>query len=656
MKFKGTDRNVGIVLAVILCASFAFGAFSPLTTGVAHASTASSSPAAPLSAPVRGLAPLEHPAPAAFHYGDLTIGPANSPYVISPSTNGGSSQYYQQGNVTVLPGGVLDVENISFDMVQYIGSSGTVSERVANLFNFSVEGIVYFNGSILTTDVNVLDAYAKLTLNISNGGSVVANDSQLLFPGWILVSGPASHLYANSTTIGPNPAIPSLSEDATLRADTSFGPSLIATDEATVDLFGSRWTGTYGNNESSYAAGVGLQNLSNVDVASGAGHNWTAFQFAINPVPEALAEALGYNSMSAGNLSIGYKVAANVTAPTGNALWIGTKSYPLGPISFPDKAQSLTIPLPADYIAAIDSIGVRTFLQDSGEFGTSSQLNLSLGVVDGGTNVTGVNISLTPSFPYNQVVVDSTFTAADSFLSLNWNATPSENITSSTAWGSHKLILSGGATAYLANDSVSGGFDTVFENQSVIIPTDAASNAYFYRWAEFNVTSPAFGPIPGVRVSVFSGDSEPDSANATTTEYNDLSAVDPDLATYDQRVTAADGGGTNVSNNAGSVSLLLLSSTLSWVDLPDGEFVGTYHVATVIPGLGSGASKWFSASLTPYPQGMSPSEPNTFPTVPYTNYEAQLTIPAVNLAVNGVTISNATVAIGQQLNLSASIE
>ncbi|MCI4335556.1 MAG: hypothetical protein L3K04_08035, partial [Thermoplasmata archaeon] len=119
-----------------------------------------------------------HVTPSATH-GDLIVGPSNSPYVLSPTTTG-STTYFEQGNITVQPGGSLYVDYLTLYFVQFIATNGTVGQRAAHLYNFTDQGLVVFANSTLTTDVGVLNPYTPLNLQITNGGAFVAAQSKLL--------------------------------------------------------------------------------------------------------------------------------------------------------------------------------------------------------------------------------------------------------------------------------------------------------------------------------------------------------------------------------------------------------------------------------------------------------------------------------------------
>ena len=182
-------------------------------------------------------------------------------------------------------------------------------------------------------------------------------------------------------------------------------------------------------------------------------------------------------------------------------------------------------------------------------------------------------ISLLPSVDYNVMFsgVGSTLNSIDTSLGLNWNLLPA-NSTSQThplPWGSNKLLLTDGAVAYLANDTVLAPLPGVF-SISAVLP-DAASQAYFYRWAQFNLTGRGgFLPIPDAQVKVYYAYSTIQADNATANALNDLASSNPEIWGYVQYRDAQHGvQAYGESNVVGRAAVLLASSNLTGPTLPD---------------------------------------------------------------------------------------
>jgi RNA polymerase subunit RPABC4/transcription elongation factor Spt4 len=601
-------------------------------------------------------------------HGDLIVNASNSPYVLSPATTGVTT-YYEEGNITVLPGGILDVRNLTLSFLEFITDSGNAGQRASHLYNFTVEGLAVFNDSVLTTTTSVLNAYVKLTVNVTDGGTLVADTSTFAFPGFVDVSGGTSRFFANSSYILPNENVPALKENQSLLHDTSFSPALSVNDGARVTLLQSSWLDYYADNVSQVGqAGANLTNLTVPAVHHFLNlTNYTWGQLVMpTPLPSSEALALGYPSIGSGSILFRYQDpgAASVVGSASHITFLGTNYAFTSPIVFPSTPANVTLsyllPLPASFLAAVNQKGILSLLQSTGQFGTAPSLSLAMINASGLLEPIALHMLLVPNYPFNMLVNNgSTVTAADSTLDLNWNALPGtpvdQGVIPPEPWNSNKMMLSGNSSAYFANVSLPTSFETVFDNQSVVVPTDALSHAYIFRWGSIQALSGAFGPIPNVHVVAFSAYNASDSNNATVGRLNNLSSSDPDLDQYlvgwvnDHHVSYG------VTDAQGNALFLLASSVVTSASLPTGSFVGSYHFGTVLPGGGPNSTVWQYGSLTPYPLGMSPSSTDQLPIAQYPNYRAELQIGGITVSVNNVTVANDTIAIGQYLTLTVPI-
>ncbi|HTT26139.1 MAG TPA: zinc ribbon domain-containing protein, partial [Thermoplasmata archaeon] len=192
-----------------------------------------------------------------------------------------------------------------------------------------------------------------------------------------------------------------------------------------------------------------------------------------------------------------------------------------------------------------------------------------------------------------------------------------------------------------------------FWNDSAILP-DASSSAIFYRWFDVGVSGAGNATAPGAQVTAFYGLNNNQGDNATATALNALGTANPALAQYVSEQDAARGvSAYGVSDVTGVATLLLASTLLAQATLPDGTYLGGYHLAVAIPGLANG-TQWISGSVAPYPLKMDPATHDlengsvVFPT-----YAPQLTVSSSSVLVEGALVANDTVAIGQNLTIQA---
>jgi RNA polymerase subunit RPABC4/transcription elongation factor Spt4 len=606
-----------------------------------------------------------HPAarvvPAATLHGDLVVDAANSPYLISPTTSAGSV-YVQEGNITVLAGGTLIVDHESLQFLQFISNTGTLAGRYSHIFTFDVQGKATFENSSLTTDSSLLNAYSKLTVNVSGGGALTLINSTFEFPGWLNVYGTSSSFTANQSTIRGTATLPTQVENMSLVGDNLWAPVLSVAGGAAAVFDNSSYLDTYKDNSSHYGA-LGPLPLESFGVSIDSGHGYTVLGFNYPTDSENLSRALMYPSFLGGTFDLYYNTNTTQTS-TGNSLNILGTVYPLGPILFNAAATHVAIAVPADAIAAVNAVGPMGWLESTGAFDDPATTGWTVGPTNSinPVNFTLMELSLTPDAQFNITVTGggTTLTAADSVLDLNWNLTPGgpfPGTVAPTPWGSNKLELTDGATAFLANITIVQPKTTVFWNDSAILP-DASSTAYLYRWAEVPVEAAGGVPVIDAQLTAFYSYDSSQTNNATATSLNTLGSVSPALAAYaawwDSQHGVASYGSTNVQ---GDGFLLLADGVLQQSTLPDGVFLGGYHVAVRLAGLsGADGVQWGYAALTAYPGGMTPATADEGLPVSYNNYLPDVSIGTINLLLDDAPATNVTVDIGSTLNVQATID
>ncbi|MGA7846600.1 MAG: zinc ribbon domain-containing protein, partial [Thermoplasmata archaeon] len=633
---------VAFVLGILVLSSLAL--LVVIAPPAAHPSTAGSSPGGLRSA-------------ATYGHGDLIV-LAGQTVVLTPGTTG-SSTYYEAGNISVHAGGKLIIENLTIDWVQFIGTSGTIAQRLANVFWFSDAGTTTLYNSTITTDPYVLNAFAKLNVSVT-GELVVSAHSAFEFPGWVTVSAGGS-LFFNDSTSTNNPQITAGTVNSAIAYDEAWSPALQTVGGGQIFLGDSIVENYYADNYG--ANGVpGPQMVGNNETQT-PDYNWGGFGFA-PPVAEGIAQGYAWEKqpIASGILQIGYVTFASYTAPAGSTFSYQGTAYPLGSINFglAPGGTLIDVPLGASAIAAVNAAGgAAPFLQNSGQFGTASAESAAFNFGISDVNITSFQVILYPEFQFNITAsgAGSQITAADSTLGINFAAVPGTPVALGTPpptpWDSQKLLVSGGANAYLGNITVLGTPFQPFNDSSAVIPS-GTSQAYFYQWLKVPITG-GRNAIPvanGSTVPVYAGSNA--TLAATVLGLNDLASTDPILATYVSDALAARGLAPSVSGGEGVSWSMLLSTIVESSLLPTGQFVGVYNVTvTVPPGL-PGEVTTVAASLTPYPQVVTPGFPSTSPPAAFPNYEAILGLSSIQSLV--LSVANTTVAIGQTLVINATIQ
>ncbi|MCI4325408.1 MAG: zinc ribbon domain-containing protein [Thermoplasmata archaeon] len=631
-------------------------------------------PASPAGAsaafPVRSSAPsLAHAAvqPAAVTHGDLVVGPSNSPYVIAPGSSSHQT-YYQGGNVTVLPGGQLYIKQTTFEFVQYIGTTGTIGNRLGHLYTFNDQGSVWVQSSTITADLAVLNAYAKVSINVTAPGQMYVNSSGLQFAGAVSVYGLGAALWVNSSTLGRNPdnlELPNATNPANTATtnDSLYGPTLAVTGGGRLTLGASTESATYADNWSLSGSPQPnpLTDSFAASISSSQSGTFSAFTTASDPT--SLLQDTLYRTVTAGSITIGYNATVDEQATTNSITYTGTTS--LGTIVYGAADTQVTVALPAAAISEINALGVPAFFAAASSGGVS----VSLGTTNSATPValTLIQVNLVAGTSFNITVSGSgsTLTAVDSTLGINWYPVapfprPPTAPPVSQPWLSNKVIVSNGAHAFLGDlTTVVAPNPQNVTDISAVLP-DASSQAYFYRWMDIPVYGAGNQPVAGGSAVAYYAYDNNQANNATATALNNLATADPDLAGYvaawDAQNDVSTYGGTNPLT--GTASLLLLAGNLSYSTLQDGQFLGDYHVVVTVAGGRAGPPTWFTGSVSPYPTNMNPATgdvqaPTVFPLYrPALGASvASVTVGAANATLN----TNNTLAIGESTNFTVTI-
>lgn len=635
-------RSISVAVSVLIVALVIVGGLSLLTTAGRPSASDSSSHLTP------ALPPATH--------GDLVVGSGQT-FVIQPPL--GSPTYYQGGNITVQSGGTLIVENVTLSFVQFVSDTGTPMQRLSHLYQFVDAGTVNFYHSTLTTDVHVINAYAKLDLTVT--GHLTAWDSALAFPGWINVQGATAALTLNASAITGNPGVVGLREPAAILGDTMYAPAISVTGGAQLNSFASTIGSTYADNTlaNTYPQPIPLAVYS--QLLGGGDNNFSNLQTPSDSANLSQDWLYPNADFQTGTVSVTW-VNSNVTLngfATLNVWYDGTK-YVVAPLTFVKGGLGVfTFPLPPALLHAITQGGVLNYLNWTGDFGVGpSKIAIDLsGFAGPRVAIVSAILSIIPTLAYDLSVsgAGSKLSSIDSAFGLTFNPLPANSTSqvSPLPWNSNKLLLTGGARAYLANATVLSPQPGVFSTSAVL--PDATSEAFFYRWADFNLTGRGgILPIEGAQVSAFYAYTNNQANNATANSLNALSTANPQIWGYVEYWDSVHGYPSYASSNAAGVAAILLaSSNITAGTLPDGFFLGGYHIGISVPAVGVG-SHWFNWSVSPYPSGVArPSNgkagPDFGPVQQFASYFGAVNLGSVTVLANGA--ANTTVDIGQTLGV-----
>ncbi len=639
----GNRGAVAIVLGLLILSSLPFWSVG---TPAGAASVGLGGPAA---APP-GVPRLAAGVP--YGHGDLTV-TAGQTVLISPATTG-SSLYYQAGNISVQKGGRLIVKASTIIFVNFISNSGNVVQRLSHLFWFVDAGNTTLIGSNISTDPWVANAYTKLNVTVT-GKLVLTAGSALQFPGWVSVTSGGS-LYMNQSASTPNPLAGPQNVSVTILHDYLYSAGLSITSGGQVFLGGSRIVSYYSDPYTTWGI-PGPDIIGSGPVTTASSVTYSSFHLDA-PVAQSLAQAVAWPTAASGIVSIGY--ISNSTSTPGSAsvfTYSGTPdSLPMTTFPAAPLGGLLNLSLSPAMIATLNAAGTRAVLQNTGAFGTASTERLQINVSAATVTVLSSQVILVPPFLYNITADASTFTAADSYVGINFNPVPGTPLPSGTPsakpWNSQKLLLTSGANAFFANATTVQNFTSPFYNASAVLPSDT-SRAVFYQWLSVPIRG---GPnnIPVANGTVAPTYSGTNASNAAAVVYyNNLATADPILGTYVANWFASQGMSSGTSGVSGNALRMLVSTVLGAADLPTGQFVGVYNISVTVPPGGAGDVTDVTYSLTPYPQVVTPGQVVTSPTAYFKAYVASLALGAfVTLAEHQVSGS---VAIGQNLTVNVTI-
>jgi RNA polymerase subunit RPABC4/transcription elongation factor Spt4 len=601
-------------------------------------------------------------------HGDLTVGPSNSPYIIAPGSNS-QQVYYQGGNVTVLPGGQLYIEQTVFEFVQYIGSTGSVSSRLSHIYTFDDQGSVWLESSALTADLGVLNAFPKVTVNVSAPGQLYVNSSSLRFAGTLSVYGAGADAWLNSSVLEPNTEnalLPNTSVAANEVAtnDSLYSPTLSVLGGGQLTLAGTQESHTYADNWTQSGAPEPAPLTDAIGATIDSTHDGSFAAFATSSNPEALVRDALYRTVTAGSISVDYTATVDEQSTTGNA-FIDTGSANLGTVLYPAAGTESTITLPPAALAQINAEGVPAFLQSA----TSGGITVNLGVTNASAAVTlsQVQIDLVAGASFNITVngTGSILTAVDSSLDVNWYPVPPFPMPSTAPpfpepWLSQKVVVDDHAQAFLANLSIQTAPNPQNTTDISAILPDSTSEVYFYRWMVIPVQGAGTQPVAGASAQAFYSYDLSQLNNATATRLNDLAASDPNLMSYTNAWDAAHNvtGYGQTDPVTGDATLLLASGNLTSGDLQDGQFLGTYHIVVSVAGGRAGPPEWFTGSVAAYPNLMTPASGDVQSPTIFPLYRPALSVGVADVTVgvvNATSNTNDTLAIGEATNFTLDV-
>ncbi len=626
------------------------------------------------AAPARGAsgtpAPALAVAPAAVTHGDLNV-PTGTTYTISPAL--GSALYYQGGNITV--SGTLYITDVTVSFVQYIAPSGTAAQRLDHLYHFIDRGKVIVTDSTITTDMSSVNAYAKLNLTVEGGALLSLSGSTLAFPGWLTVTGAGTNLtLADGSAITANPAVSQVVEPAILKGDNAFAPTLLISKGAAASFLQSRYADSYADNFSSNGTPRPATLASGKVTINGGGATNVVNNLTTSSTSANLSLDWAYpgRNITGGEVVVSYTDGNSEPTPAYVNITYGATTYFAGRLIFKNgtSAGEAIAKFPAALTAAINTGGLLQYLNYTGDFGvTPSKISVTFTAYGSATvKASSVAFLLNPGFSNNITVVgtNSRLTTADSRFDLTFNnlARNETSLLAPYPWDSNKLLVAGGATAYLANLSVTGDVAAVFRASAVGVT--GTSNAYLFRWAEFNVTGLHGVLVNGGIATAHYAYTNPQVNNKTANNLNrNLSTVDPVLAGYVQAWDVDHGAPSYGESGVNGVATLLLAS--NWITanaLPNGYFLGNYHITVNVPAIpdaGENSVSFIWSNVSSYPIGVAAAtpgygQPDHGPGVPFPAYYVLAAIPTDGIAFSANGTAATTVRIGQELGVAVTIE
>jgi len=528
--------------------------------------------------------------------------------------------YFQGGNITVQSGGTLIVQDVNLTFVQFVGSNGSLAQRLSHIYQFTNFGTVEIQNSTITTDTFVLSPFVKLDL--VNEGTFTAWNTSFAFPGWIDNTGAGASFTLNRSVVEANPFVPEMQEPLAILGDTAYAASIYTTDGAHFYLFNSSLNNTYADNTLLYGSpGPAPLSATSVTLPGDASNLLSTPTDVANLTLDYLYNGIGTGAgygVAGGYVIADYNNSLAESNYTASVEYQGI-TYPIaGVFNFQGGASgaSIEFALPTALIDAINAGGMFEYLTQTCSFGVTAgcgiYLNFTALAGAGPVTLNPAEILLEAAAQYNAYANDSTVVAVNSALDLQWNPPPATSYSKSYPypWSSNLFYLVNGSTAYLANVSVPNSY-TAYD-QSAFVP-DATSVVNVYRWAQFNLynltlVDGSLEPeaVAGAAATAYYAYNSDQYSNSTANALNNLAGLGlPALTGYVNFYDGEHGVSKyGVSNSLGQAYVLLASSQLDTdITLPDGYFLGAYNVAFTVPYVAN--ATWAHASVTAYPEGVA---------------------------------------------------
>ncbi|HTS32513.1 MAG TPA: zinc ribbon domain-containing protein [Thermoplasmata archaeon] len=653
----GARRTPFWLLVVLLVAGLEIIGTLAVPTTHGPGGAPGAAPSADAISPAPALAPSV--APAVSPAANLVVGSGATVYLPEKAPPSTPSTYYQGGNITVQHGGTLIVQNTTLSFVSYVADTGTITNRLGHVYHFVDNGTVIFSNATLSTDAFVLNPFAKLDVLVR--GTMEFFNSNVESAGFLnVLSGGV--LTFNESSLRPNPDAASLDLPNTTLADMSFAPTLSVEAGGTANLFSSAYVGLYGDNltHNGTPGQVPLSTGNSVTVANAT----TVSSFSTPTTSDALIADYAYAvpGVKGGSLTIrglDGNAASTTVTPT---VTYGGVGFTLTPVTIlAGVSQAYTVPFTAGLTSAIQTAGVMTYLNRTGDFGAASGISVSFHISNG-PNVGGmaIDLDLKPAIDFGASVsgAASLLNTVDTAIGLTFETADAE------PWAAHTLNLTDGATAELGNLTTLGKVNNTgaLASESVL-STDASSNAYLFRWADVKLHGRGGAlPMPGGSISAPYAYALPQFANKTAQRVNNFKSNDKSIWGYLESWDGAHGVAVyGQSGPSGVASLLLASNAINGTVGPDGQFLGNYHVL-ITPADGAGNVLAFNWSVSAYPLGVAfgstgYGKPDLWGSFTFPLFFAAVTVASPNgVAVTADNASATVVRIGQQLGVSVTLE
>lgn len=180
--------------------------------------------------------------PSVLPNGDLVIG---SDYQIAnwpadPDLHGAT--HIMDGNLTIRAGGTVAIRNGTLSFAQDLGPDRQPNTGDEHIYTLTIEdgGSLILDNATLTTHLDQISDYPSLGVLVQNGGSIIANDSQFVFPGQMVVDD-STMVFNNVVFKGLNASELSKYCDQKLFPSSEFDSSAVLyISSSQVQMFDSR--------------------------------------------------------------------------------------------------------------------------------------------------------------------------------------------------------------------------------------------------------------------------------------------------------------------------------------------------------------------------------------------------------------------------------